>query len=149
MSPGKPELHALLIGIDCYLPNQLPGGYYYPSLGGCVRDISHVEEFLRAKLGMPQESILKLTATNTGQPQPLEPQDQWPTYENMVARLKQLTTMALPGDQVYIHYLDMGGVRPLSILTSRALTGWMRHSSPRTLATQRPGTCAMSRWPTC
>ena len=42
----KPNLYALLIGIDCYLPNQLPGCYYYVSLGGCVRDITHVEEFL-------------------------------------------------------------------------------------------------------
>ncbi|MGZ4864913.1 MAG: caspase family protein [Halobacteriota archaeon] len=109
MNPNKPELYALLIGIDCYLPNHLPGGYYYPSLGGCVRDISHVEEFLRSKLDMPSESILKLTATNTGQSHPPEPQDQWPTYENMVAKLKQITSMAPSGAQVYIHYSGHGG----------------------------------------
>jgi Caspase domain len=106
---GTTNLYALLIGVDRYLPNQLPGGYCYASLGGCVRDINHVEQFLRRKLGMPQECILKLTATNAGRSQPLEPRDQWPTYENMVDRLKQLTTMAHPGDQVYIHYSGHGG----------------------------------------
>jgi Caspase domain len=106
---GKTNLYALLIGVDCYLPNQLPGGYCYASLGGCVRDINHVEEFLRRKFGMPEECILKLTATNAGRSQPLEPRDQWPTYENMVDRLKQLTTLAHPGDQVYIHYSGHGG----------------------------------------
>ena len=105
----NPNRYALLIGIDCYLPNKLPGGYYYASLGGCVRDINHVEEFLRRRLGMPRESILKLTATNAGQTQPIERRDQWPTYENMVASFKQLTTMANPGDQVYIHYSGHGG----------------------------------------
>lgn len=43
----KSNLHAVLIGIDCYLPNRLPDGGYYPSLGGCVRDIHHVEDFLK------------------------------------------------------------------------------------------------------
>ena len=42
----KSELHAVLLGIDCYLPNLLPGGGSYPNLGGCIRDINHVEDFL-------------------------------------------------------------------------------------------------------
>ncbi len=53
-----PNLYALLIGIDYYLPNRLPDGSYYPSLAGCVRDITLVEEFLRNKLGVPEEYIL-------------------------------------------------------------------------------------------
>src|SRR5215467_13115623 len=100
MSAGKPELYALLIGIDCYLPNTLPGGYYYPSLGGCVRDIKHVEAFLISRVGMPSEKILKLTATGQGK-RPVEPRDQWPTYENMIAKFKQLIRIAEAGDQVY------------------------------------------------
>ena len=103
------NLYALLIGVDCYLPNRLPGGGYYPSLGGCVRDITHVKEFLQRKLGMPEGRILKLTATNTGAVEPSEPQDQLPTYENMVAAFKKLTQMVQPGDQVYIHYSGHGG----------------------------------------
>src|SRR5512139_1951705 len=105
----KSSLYALLIGIDCYLPNQLPGGYYYPSLGGCVRDIKHVEAFLVSRLGMTPERILKLTASPGDGKQPAEPREQWPTYENMVAKFKQLLAIANAGDQVYIHYSGHGG----------------------------------------
>lgn len=68
-------LYALLIGIDCYLPNRLPDDGYYPALSRCVRDINHVEEFLQHRLGLSEESILKLTATNFGSNEPSEPKD--------------------------------------------------------------------------
>jgi hypothetical protein len=103
------ELYALLIGIDCYLPNKLPGGGYYPSLHGCVRDINHVEEFLKSRLDLSDEHILKLTASNSGSDKPSESKDKWPTYENMVSHFKKLSTIAKPGDQVYIHYSGHGG----------------------------------------
>ncbi len=99
----------MLIGVDCYMPNELPGGYYYKSLGGCVRDINHMEEFLLNKLGMTKESIFELSATNTGKDHPSEPRDQWPTYENMVSGFKKVTDMAQSGDMVYIHYSGHGG----------------------------------------
>jgi hypothetical protein len=111
-SGGTSDLYALLIGIDHYLPNTMPDGSSYPSLGGCVRDINHVEAFLKQKFQLPDQRILKLTATNSGQPEPDEPRDHWPTYENMVAAFKRLTTLAQPGDQVYIHYSGHGGRTP-------------------------------------
>lgn len=108
---------ALLIGIDFYMANQLPDGSWYPSLGGCVRDIAHVEAFLRTRLGVPQERLFKLTASNPHWPpddadlhrRPLEAPTQWPTYENMVRLFRQLGEAAAPGDQVYIHYSGHGG----------------------------------------
>lgn len=109
---NKLNLHALLIGIDCYLPNQLPGGCYYPSLGGCVRDIRHVESFLVHRLEVRPESILKLTSSLGAGRAPAEPPGQWPTYENMVASFKKLTAAAQSGDQVYIHYSGHGGRAP-------------------------------------
>jgi hypothetical protein len=45
--------YAFLIGIDCYLPGQLPGNIRYPNLRGCVRDIAHVAEFLKSGLKVP------------------------------------------------------------------------------------------------
>lgn len=103
------KLYALLIGIDCYLPNQLPDGGSYKNLGGCIRDIRHVEDFLKLKLKMQPEQIFKLTASDIGKPEPAEPPEKRPTYENMVAMFNHLTEVAEPGDQVYIHYSGHGG----------------------------------------
>lgn len=103
------KLYALLIGVDCYLPNRLPDGGSYPSLGGCVRDINHVESFLKNRLGLPDEQIIKLTATNTDTKKPAEPKEAWPTYKNMVDAFAKITAMAQPGEQVYVHYSGHGG----------------------------------------
>jgi hypothetical protein len=106
---SKPNLYALLIGIDHYLPNQLPDGISYPNLNGCVRDINHVTDFLKLKLKIPNEQFFTLTASNINQPQPPEPPEKLPTYENMVAMFAHLTKIAQPGDQIYIHYSGHGG----------------------------------------
>ncbi|MDF5729308.1 MAG: hypothetical protein PUP92_15140 [Rhizonema sp. PD38] len=37
------KFFALLIGVDCYLPNIQAQGGFYSSLAGCVRDINHGE----------------------------------------------------------------------------------------------------------
>jgi hypothetical protein len=115
------DRHALLIGIDAYLPNRLYNDGEYPPLRGCVRDIRRVEEFLVTRLGLTAERIVKLTAsrpealakpTRGGAPpavQPTEPRERWPTYENMVAAFRQVTEAASPGDEVYIHYSGHGG----------------------------------------
>lgn len=101
--------YALLIAVDFYFPGQLPGGGYYPSLGGCVRDVEHVEAYLKQRLKLPDAQILKLSATNSSTGKPPEPADQLPTYENMVTKFKALKAMAQAGDYVYIHYSGHGG----------------------------------------
>ncbi len=107
---SAPQLYALLIGIDYYLPNNLPDGSSYKSLRACVRDVALVKEFLQSQLRVPEECILQLTSSNTeGRTQPPEPPEYWPTYENIVAAFKQLTEKAQPGDQVYIYYCGHGG----------------------------------------
>jgi hypothetical protein len=103
------NLYALLIGVDFYLPNMLPGGGSYPCLSGCTRDISLVEDFLQHRLGMKDDCILKLTSTNTGGTEPPEPPNLLPTYENMIAAFKKLNDTAQPGDLVYVHYSGHGG----------------------------------------
>lgn len=117
MTSSATHLWALLIGVDCYMDNRLPDGGWYPSLQGCVRDISLVEAFLRSKRGVQPEHICKLTASNPSVPpndrdparKPTEAADRWPTYENMVAAFKSITAQAQTGDQVYIHYSGHGG----------------------------------------
>ena len=100
--------HALLIGIDKYLPNELSDGSYFRDLSGCVRDIQHVEQFLRAILQVPAENIIKLTASNNGTDEPPEQRECWPTYENMVGAFERLAQKAKAGDQIYIHYSGHG-----------------------------------------
>lgn len=73
------ELHALLIGVDYYAPHELPGGIHYPSLGGCVRDVLHVEAYLQEHLRLPEARIIKLLATDNGGTAAVEPPSQQPT----------------------------------------------------------------------
>ena len=105
-----PNLYALLIGIDCYMPNQLPDGSYYKNLGGCVRDINHVEAFLKDYQKVPENQILKLTASPSAENEkkPLESADKLPTRSNMIAAFRKLAEKP-SGSQVYIHYSGHGG----------------------------------------
>lgn len=107
---NESAFHALLIGINQYLPNQLPNGLYYKSLLGCVNDVNLVEAFLRRELHVANESIIKLTSSRPVEGiEPPEPRSQWPTYENIVNAFKHLAGVAQPGDQVFIHYSGHGG----------------------------------------
>ena len=115
-------LYALLIGIDNYLPNELPSGLYYKSLSGCVRDILRIEGFLRTDLGVPAERVLKLTSSKSDDHMPPEPPEQWPTYENIVNAFRKLETLTQSGDQVYIHYSGHGG-RALTTNAFRDIKG--------------------------
>jgi hypothetical protein len=58
----NPNLFALLIGVDCYMPNRLPDGSAYKNLGGCVRDINHVEAFLKDSTWEKLSMLSLLTA---------------------------------------------------------------------------------------
>ncbi len=102
-------LHALLIAVDHYLPGFLPGGMSYGSLHGCVRDVSHVEGFLRGILKVPADKITKLSSTNPDVGRPTEPPETPPSYENIVKAMMDLTARAAKGDQVFIHYSGHGG----------------------------------------
>lgn len=103
-----PTLWALLIGVDCYMGRTIPGLPNYGSLSGCVNDIALLDEFLRTRLNVPGERIIKLTASGYGT-QPQEPRDARPTKANIVAAFRRLAQAAQPGDQVYIHYSGHGG----------------------------------------
>ncbi len=123
--PRESRIYALLIGIDCYLPNALPDGSSYASLGGCVRDITEVEAFLNGKLRLQDQQIIKLTASNGGTTEPHEPREQWPAYENMVAAFHKVAQLAQAGDQVYIHYSGHGGrTQPTLLPEQKGVNGF-------------------------
>ena len=109
MTEQAPTIHALLIGIDYYKPNQL-----YKSLKGAVRDIDLVYTFLTGTetLKIPAERIRRLVSPNKEDTALLEArsaQEQEPTYENIVNAFNEITRTAQPGEQVYIHYSGHGG----------------------------------------
>lgn len=121
-----PDPWALLIGIDCYMPNELSDGTFYRNLSGCVRDILKVEQFLRSEFGLTDDRLIRLTASRGGgnspssrgsagtassteDERPTEPREQWPTYRNIVRAFRQLEKSAQPGAQIYIHYSGHGG----------------------------------------
>lgn len=113
-----PSLHALLIGIDYYQPDPVPGAYSAPaSLKGCVRDVCAVEYFLTTRLGVLPDRLRKLTSTAPadGKGAPLELPADRPTYANMVSAFRNLVKSAARGDMVYIHYSGHG---------ARAATRW-------------------------
>jgi len=109
MTNQTPNFYALLIGIDFYFPHDLPDGRY-KNLRGCVQDINHVETYLKDTFNLTPDQIIKLTASASDNPnQPKESPELLPTYENIVAKFKELTAKAQPQDQVYIHYSGHGG----------------------------------------
>ncbi|MUH00920.1 hypothetical protein F7734_55120 [Scytonema sp. UIC 10036] len=104
------KVYALLIGIDCYLPNKLSDGSSYKNLTGCVRDINQVEVFLKNSLDVSDSQIFKLTASQSeGSNLLKEPPQLLPTYENIVNKFQEITELAQPQEHVYIHYSGHGG----------------------------------------
>ena len=101
------NLHVLLIGIDYYFTNPL-----YSSLGGCVRDINHVEDFLLRKVkGISADNILKLTSSrsNTDSSKPTESQEKWPTYTNIKNAFNKIIEAAKLEIRSTFIMLDMEG----------------------------------------
>jgi Caspase domain len=101
-------LHALLIGIDDYVPGRLPDGTQYPSLHGTTRDVERMEAFLRDRTGLTPERTCKLLSRVGEDGRPTAPPDLRPTYANIVSAFKRLATEAAPGDLVYVHYSGHG-----------------------------------------
>jgi hypothetical protein len=125
MNNSHQNVFALLAAVDFYYPNSLPQGGYYPSLGGCVRDINHVENFLIQKIGISKENIIKLTSSvNTTGDGPLEAPEILPTYSNIVNAFEKLIEKAQSGDQVYVHYSGHGGRVPTHIPKIKGINGY-------------------------
>src|SRR5688500_12276588 len=104
----RANLYALLIGIDCYLPLNPSHAPNPMNLRGCVGDINRVDKFLRTRLGLAPDHILKLTATDVGAHQPAEAPDKWPARESIIRAFRWLDEVTALGDQIYVHYSGHG-----------------------------------------
>ena len=105
-SDAQPNIYALLIGINHYVPNSL-----YSDLRGCVRDIDLVNTYLHSVLGVPEQRIWKLTAPGPDDSflADIRSAEKLPTYRNIVEAFDAVTAAASAGDQIYIHYSGHGG----------------------------------------
>ncbi|HBL25685.1 MAG TPA: hypothetical protein DD490_02495 [Acidobacteria bacterium] len=105
-------LHALLIGIDDYVPDRLPDGTRYPSLSGAGGDVGRMAHFLREHRGLRPETTRLLVSRQGEDGAPEGPPDRLPTYANIVAAFHQIAAEARPGDRVYVHYSGHGARTP-------------------------------------
>lgn len=109
MSAGPVDFHALLIGIDSYPPP-------FTSLEGCINDIDAVEDLLVRRLGVAPSAICRLT-TQPSQLPPPAAQERLPTYDKIVAALRELARPpVMQGSRVLVYYAGHGSIewRPQS-----------------------------------
>ncbi|KAI1821597.1 caspase domain-containing protein [Xylaria intraflava] len=108
--PGAIERWALLIGIDYYFPGKERNVSLRP-LKGCVRDVQLIQEYLKS-IDVPESRTIKLTASPSPDGNGIkEPPEQWPTHENITAKLDYIRNEASKGALVYIHYSGHGILR--------------------------------------
>jgi hypothetical protein len=117
MSGGgeTPTLHALLVGINRYLPARTPGTAY-PSLTGSVRDVQEMARYLVEDLGVPEENVRRLTASTSWHgEEPSEPPEDRPSAANLRRELERLQKLAKPGVQLLLHYSGHGARSPTQL----------------------------------
>ena len=91
----RSDVHALVVGVDFYLPGEVAGAIY-PPLRGCVADAREVALYLKAELGAPEGNVRLLTATRGDGGSPAEPPGQRPDYDTLTAALADLVAAARP-----------------------------------------------------
>lgn len=116
-------LHALLIGIDDYIPDRLPDGSRYPSLHGATSDVLRMALLLRDREALTPERTRLLLSRAGEDGLSAEPPERRPTYANIVAAFQQLALEAEPGDRVYIHYSGHGTRTPTEYPGIKGLSG--------------------------
>ncbi|KAF3930026.1 Metacaspase-3 [Dactylella cylindrospora] len=100
----RPEIWALLIGVDHYILGN-KGNVWYQDLKGCVRDVEALKRYLM-KRGVPEENIRLLTSRN-GYSALAEEKENLPVYGNVERELNHLIENARDG-LVYIHFSGHG-----------------------------------------
>ncbi|RYP41528.1 hypothetical protein DL767_000955 [Monosporascus sp. MG133] len=107
--------YAILIGINDY-PDQ--------PLESAVRDVQDAKAYLESMLQDAVKIYMVATNhTNGTLSGPVNDSALWPTYENVISVFEQATSLANPGDFVYIHYSGHGTRKPPNGEFSNRSTG--------------------------
>jgi len=96
--------------VDYYISGASRPGVTFRNLQGCVEDVLQVREYLQQSFRVRDSHIYQLTATAPHDDSgiPVEDPSQWPTYENIINVLQQVSQDAKPEDLVYLHYSGHG-----------------------------------------
>lgn len=109
-------LHALLIGIDRYLPARFPDGLPIRALLGAVNDVVRIRRFLEdGPFAVPVDRIRELISPQPSALRAKVGDDALPTLENLVREIRTLADRAAPGDRVLIHYSGHGARLPTAV----------------------------------
>ena len=104
MEAGRsPICWTLLIGINFY-----PDDDETEPLEGCVRDVEGIEHHLKDDPSINMIVLKASTGNNRDSRKPLEPEDQWPTLDNIRLYISNIIDKAAPGDLVHIHFSGHG-----------------------------------------
>ncbi|KAK6513162.1 hypothetical protein TWF506_009327 [Arthrobotrys conoides] len=102
---SKPEIWALLIGVNHYLPGN-QRRVKYGDLSGCVKDVKALQGYLEKR---NVQKITTLTSTKSLEHnRPEEDRSQLPTHPNIIRELERIYEDSRPGDLVYFHYSGHG-----------------------------------------
>ena len=99
----SPICWTLLIGINFY-----PDDEETEPLEGCVGDVEGIEHHLKDDPSINMIVLKASTGNNRDARRPPEPEDQWPTLDNVRSHISKIINKATPGDLVHIHFSGHG-----------------------------------------
>lgn len=104
---------ALLAGIDMYhcdesRRTEKGEPFSLKNLHGCVNDVQGIKEFLRSRFQLDDPCVLTSSPSPTDGKIPEEPQDRWPTFENIKRQFDKVKEEACAGDQFFFHFSGHG-----------------------------------------
>lgn len=124
-----PTKWAILIACNFYLsePHATGPDIARRDLCGCINDITGTQRYLRERHGLQDNQIRILSASGphtAAKDQPRESPSCWPTYDNIIAVLKETTAKANARDLVYIHYSGHGARVPTIYEDLKGIGAW-------------------------
>lgn len=104
---------ALLVGIDLYhcdgsRRKDKGEPISLKNLHGCVNDVQVIKEFLRSRFQLDDPCVLTSSPSPTNVKISNEPQDRWPTFDNIKRQFDRVKEETRAGDQFFFHFSGHG-----------------------------------------
>ncbi|KAI5458931.1 caspase domain-containing protein [Mariannaea sp. PMI_226] len=108
---------ALLVGINYYKNDDTRKSadgtpVRIRSLGGCLNDVESMKKLLRDQFQLDHPRVLTSSPSPDGAARPLEPEDAWPTFNNIQREFRAVINEAKKGDLFFFHYSGHGATLP-------------------------------------